>query len=201
MRFVIRIIDFFLDIIFFNVLTRLYFSFKVRFIYRRIHKVKGQNMVNKIRQKGLDFRIHGDIEINDFRKLVVGNHVRIGKGGYLSCEGGLVIGDNVQISRNVLIFTNNHNINSTTIPYDNTFVDKKVVIGNSVWIGMNVTIAPGTIIGNGAIIGMGAVISGIIPEGAIVVGAKHRIIGNRNMKKFNKKSLDKKFFGLLFPDS
>ncbi|MFW5803832.1 MAG: acyltransferase, partial [bacterium] len=139
--------------------------------------------------------------ITGVQDLHVGDYVRIGKGAYFSCQGGLYIGDNVQFSRNVLIYTNSHDINSSAIPYDRSYIYKPVHIGNSVWIGMNVTIAPGTQIGDGAVIGMGTVVSGNIPKGAIVVGAKHRIIGYRDLDEFDKKDAEKKYFGLLYPDN
>ena len=45
---------------------------------------------------------------------------------------------------------------------------------------MNATIAPGSVIGDGAIIGIGAVVSGSIPQNAIVVNSKLRIVGFRD---------------------
>jgi acetyltransferase-like isoleucine patch superfamily enzyme len=200
-RAINRIIEQVFDLLLLNNLSKIHFMFKMKFIYPRIDKVKGLIIVDKIKQKGKDLRIHGPITINDINNLHIGDYVRIGKGAYFSCEGGLTIGNNVQFSRNVLIYTNSHCINSTAIPYDKSYIYKPVVIGNSVWIGMNATIAPGTKIEDGAVIGMGTVISGTVPKGAIVVGAKQRIIGFRDIEEFNKKELEQKYFGLLFPNS
>ncbi|HAF30082.1 MAG TPA: hypothetical protein DCG75_13660 [Bacteroidales bacterium] len=200
-----RKIDKFFDVIFdlllLNPVIKLFITLKMRYIKPRINKIEGLINVEKIKQKGKDLRIHGSISITGIDKLQIGDYVRIGKGAYFSCEGGLTIGNNVQFSRNVLIYTNSHDINSAAIPYDKNYIYKPVIIGNSVWIGMNVTIAPGTIIEDGAVIGMGTVVSGVVPKGSIVVGKKHRIIGYRDMDEFNKKDLDQKYFGLLFPDS
>lgn len=196
-----RIVSILFNLLIINPLVSFIYKVKVRYICPRVDKVIGANAVKRIRNKGKDLRIHGQIVINDINKLQIGDFVRIGTGAYLSCEGCLTIGNNVQISRNVLIFTSNHDINSSAIPYDQGFVYKPVKIGNSVWIGMNVTIAPGSTIEDGAVIGMGTVISGVVPKGAIVVGAKHRVIGYRNMADFNEKDMEKKYFGLLFPDS
>ena len=182
-------------------LCKFIIAFKFRLIDPKLDKSKGEIIASKIKEKGKDLRIHGYSEIKHVKNIHIGNYVRIGKGAYLSCAGGLFIGDNVQISRNVLIYTNNHNINSTAIPYDRSYIYKPVNIGNSVWIGMNVTILPGTNIGDGAVIGMGTVVSGDIPKGAIVVGAKPRIVGYRDINDFDKKDEQKKYFGFLYPDN
>ena len=153
----------------------------------RIQKAWGMVSLRKIKNKGEGCNIHGQITIFYPEKCKIGNNVRIGEGAFLFCKGGLEINDNTQISRNVCVYTANHNIAGNQIPYDQTYIEKKVIIGHSVWIGMNVCIVPGTIIGDGAIIGMGTTVSGEVPEGAIIVGAYSRQVGNRDMTKFNMK--------------
>ncbi len=195
-----RTINKLMDLVLLNAIVKLYIFFKLKYVSPRISKIEGEIASNKIKHKGKDLRIHGRVNIGGVNNLQVGDYVRIGTGAFFSCEGGLTIGDNVQFSRNILIYTSSHEINSSAIPYDKNYVYKPVKIGNSVWIGMNVTIAPGTIIEDGAIIGMSTVVSGIVPKGAIVVGGKKRIVGYRNMEEFNKKDTEKKYFGLLYPD-
>ncbi|MBN1930142.1 MAG: acyltransferase [Desulfobacterales bacterium] len=196
-----NLFDVLFDLLLLNGVTKLYLMVKGRYISPRIDKVRGLIAVDRIKHKGIDLRIHGQVYISAINNLVIGDYVRIGKGAYLSCEGGLSIGDNSQLSRNVLIYTSSHDIHSSAIPYDKKYVYKPVLIGNSVWIGMNVTITPGTVIGDGAVIGMGTVVSGEVPKGAIVVGAKQRIIDYRDMDDFHTKKLNQKYFGLLFPES
>ena len=127
--------------------------------------------------------------------LRIGDYVRIGEGCFLFCKGGLDIGSNTQISRNVCIYTANHNTNGRMIPYDNSYIEKPVRIGKSVWIGMNVCITPGSKIEDGAIIGMGTTVSGYIPKGAIVVGTPCRIVGYRDMEEFITKMNQNMLFG------
>jgi len=196
-----RIINFILDLLLNNILIVKYYKFKNKFITPRLDKMKGKSLSFTIKNKGKDLRIHGQSVFTGIQNLYIGDYVRIGKGAYFSCQGGLYIGDNVQFSRNVLIYTDSHDINSTSIPYDRSYVYKPVHIGSSVWIGMNVTIAPGTRIGDGAVIGMGTVVSGYIPKGAIVVGQKPRIIGYRNIGDFDKKVEQEKYFGRMYPDN
>lgn len=197
----IKAVNIILDLLLKNNFVMNYYKFKNKFITPKLDEMKGKAISSLIKNKGKDLRCHGLMDIMGLQDLHIGDYVRIGKGAYFSCKGGLYIGDNVQLSKNILIYTNTHDVNSTIIPYDRSYIHKPVHIGNSVWIGMNVTIAPGTRIGDGAVIGMGAVVSGDIPKGAIVVGSKHRIIGYRDLDEFDKKDSEKKYYGLLYPDN
>lgn len=126
-------------------------------------------------------------------QIEIGDYCGIGEGAYFHATGGLKIGGNVQISRNVTIYTTSHNFHSDSyIPYDNTECYSSVIIGNNVWIGRNVCILPGVTIGDNAIIGMAAVITKDVPERAIVVG-HNRIIDYRDEIKGDIKLYGKEF--------
>jgi len=115
------------------------------------------------------------------KNFKVGRNVHIGADAYINCTGGVSIGDHSVLSRRVTIYSYDHNFkNPETLPYDRGISARPVCIGRYVWIGMNVTIAPGTTIGDGAVIGMGTVVSGTIPENAIVVSAKARVVAYRD---------------------
>lgn len=165
----------------------------------RIRKARGRVELKKINNRGKNCIIQGEATIVYPERLVLGDNVRIGYGAFIFCIGGVSIGENTQISRNVLIYSGNHDIDGKAIPFDDQYVLKEVVIGRSVWIGMNVTITPGVKIGNGAIIGMGTVISKDVPEGAVVVGSEQRIIKYRDMNNFYIKDQEKAHYGLLWP--
>ena len=64
---------------------------------------------------------------------------------------------------------------------------------------MNVTITPGVTIGDGAIIGMGTTVSEDVPAGAIVVGAKQRIVKYRDMNIFRDLLKRERYLGKYFP--
>ncbi len=189
-----------LDILFLN---KLAYALVVLAIYirPRIDKLMGRYYANKVRNKGIDFRIHGAATILSADSLKVGDYVRIGKHAHLNCAGGLHIGNNCQISTHFTVHTSSHNIESGAIPYDKSFVYNPVSIGDSVWIGKHCTITPGVKIGEGAIIGANTVVSNDVPPFAIVVGAKHRIVGYRNKEKYLAHKENKAYFGKLFPDS
>lgn len=147
----------------------------------RINNKIGQYFASTIQNKGIDLRIHGAGRFTSPDKIKIGDYCRIGNNAYFHGCGGLTIGNNVQISRNVTIYTANHNFNSNShMPYDNTEVYGPVSIGNNVWIGMNVSILPGVNIGDNAIIGMGAIITKDVAPKSIVVG-NNKVIGLRDV--------------------
>lgn len=170
-----------------------------RYFKPRIFQAEERYIIKSIAKKGTDSKVKWGSTILNPEKLELGDYVRIGEGSFLFCRGGISIGDNTQISRNVLIYSANHDINGSTIPYDDKYIEKPVTIGKSVWIGMNVVIRPGVKIGDGAIIGMGLVVSDDVPEGAVVVGAKQRIVKYRDMKDFHEKDKAGAWFAKQWP--
>lgn len=171
-------------------LYRLYISLNKKF---KNWKLKEQNkyLNKKIKTKYL-VRFAYDVRIADIEKIEFGKNVFIGENAFIRAKGGIKMGNNVIISRNVLIYTLSHNYMGECLPYDDTFIEKKVVIEDNVWIGMNVVIAPGTYIEEGAIIGIGARVFGRIPKGAII-GSDGKIIKYRDLEKYEKLKKENKF--------
>ena len=145
---------------------------------------KREQLVNDLAACGKDFRIMGPFALHAPSMIEIGNNVHIGENSFIRGEGGLTIGDNTVISRNLVLYTINHRYEGTRLPYDQELEHQPVVIGRNVWIGMNVCIAPGTTIGDGAIIALGAVVSGIINPGEIVGAQRFRVLKNRNREHY-----------------
>ena len=120
--------------------------------------------------------------------IEIGNNVHIGDNAFIRGEGGLCIGDNTHISRNLLLYTMNHDYEGELLPYDSNMRYRPVTIGKNVWVGMNVTILPGAVIGNGAIIGAGAVVAGNVEEAGIYGACLAKKIKSRNLDHY--KSLE-----------
>ena len=108
--------------------------------------------------------------------------------------GKCTIGSYSHFGPEVLILTQNHNYEGKTLPYDNTFSFKEVVIGEAVWIGSRVTILPGAKIGDGAIIQAGAVVHGEIPSCAIAGGNPAKVFAWRDKEHFNDLKKAEKFY-------
>ncbi len=107
------------------------------------------------------------------RNIVLGKHVFINSGCCFQDQGGIEIGDDVQIGQQTVIATINHDL----CPEKrwNMFL-APVKIGNKVWIGAHVTILSGVTIGDGAVVGAGAVVTRDVPENAVVAGVPAKII-------------------------
>jgi len=139
--------------------------------------------------------IKGSIYISVPKKLFLGNNVHIGDNAYFKSDGEIHIGDNCHFSRNVTIYSVNHNYQGVVLPYDNTNIKKKVTIGKNVWLGMNVNIVPGIEIGDGAIIGMGATVVKNVPPLAIVGGNPAKILKYRDAKHYETLETNKSYGG------
>lgn len=144
---------------------------------------------------GTGVKFKGEVVITYPAEVVIGNNVHIGGGSFFRSEGGLHIDDNVMISRNVTIYTQNHVHNGKTIPIDNTIKKRKVTIHKNVWIGMNVGILPGVTIGEGAIIGLGAIVVKDVEPFAIIGHPLPGVISSRNIDHYQKLELEKKYCG------
>lgn len=86
-----------------------------------------------------------------------------------------IIGNNVDIARETLIYNLEHDYNN---PYHNV-KGGDVIIEDYVWICSRVIILPGVKIGKGAVIASGAVVTKDVPPYKIVGGVPAKIIGDR----------------------
>lgn len=162
------------------------------------HQIKKNNdrLKKRIRVMGEGCIFNGTVYMSDPDYVVVGNNVHIGDHAYFKTAGGLTIGDNTHISRNVTIYTQNHNYQGSRLPYDDNAIHKAVIIEENVWIGMNVSIAPGVHVGEGAIIGIGTVVASDIPPFSIVGLPKYRIIKSRDIDHYDHLKRQKKYGGV-----
>lgn len=185
---------------FFNWIAFIFVYFDIHYIRKAREKYIRKYVLSRSKL-GENVILHSNGTIHYSEKLSIGSHTRIGENYFIMSAGGVVIGENTQISRNLCIYSGNHNYESIThIPYDDTNLLNSVKIGNSVWIGMNVNITPGVTIGDGAIIGMGTTISKDVSKGAIVVGGAQRVVNERNMGEFERLKDQEKYFGKDFPN-
>ena len=151
-----------------------YFIFKVgyipshlirNFIYRKVLLV---NMAEYA-------IIYYGSEIRAPYNLKIGKGSIIGDKSILDARNGIEIGENVNFSSNVHIWTEQHDHRDPYFDY-NSGATFKVTIGNRVWIGENVAILPGVKIGRGAIIGANSVVTKNIPAYSIAVGVPAKCI-------------------------
>jgi acetyltransferase-like isoleucine patch superfamily enzyme len=107
--------------------------------------------------------------------LEIGSHSRINRKCCLDARGGLVIGDNVSVSPEVMILTAQHRVDDPEFRVEN----RRVVIEDHVWIGTRATILPGVTLGRGCVVAAGAVVTRDVAPFVIVGGVPARPVGTR----------------------
>ena len=107
------------------------------------------------------------------RNIKLGRHVFINAGCCFQDQGGIEIGDNVQIGHQTVIATLNHDLNPEKRW---NMIPAPVKIGNNVWIGSHATILAGVTIGDNSVVAAGAVVNKDIPSNVVVGGVPAKII-------------------------
>lgn len=120
------------------------------------------------------------LEANFFhpRGITIGQNSIIGYRAFLDGRAALNIGNHVDIASEVLIYTDQHDINSPN--FGNSF--GPVNIKDYVFIGPRAIILPGVTIGRGAVVAAGAVVTKNIPDFEIWGGVPAQKISDRKLK-------------------
>lgn len=177
-----------------NIRTRVNIAIADYFRRRKLKK-----LLSKMKGSGRNICIGENFSVSPLSKLELGDNVWIGDNFYAKANAEIKIASGTIISRNVEIWTANHNYDSddlTAVPYDRRMIAKPVTIGENVWIGTHVLILPGVTVGEGSVIGAGSVVTKDVPACAVVGGNPAKVIKFRNkenyfrLKKENKIYLD-----------
>jgi acetyltransferase-like isoleucine patch superfamily enzyme len=120
--------------------------------------------------------IYRGFEIRRPRFLTIGNSSVIGHGALLDARCGLTIGDNVNLSNEVMIWTLHHDYNDSGFAQTGA----PVIIGNYAWICSRAIILPGVTIGAGAVVAAGAVVTRDVAPYTVVGGVPAKPIAKRN---------------------
>lgn len=86
------------------------------------------------------------------------------------------IGEHVMMGPECLIYTRNHQFDTSEKKYVGYTEYKKVIIEDNVWIGARCIILPGVKIGKGSTIGAGSVVTKDIPPYSVAAGNPASII-------------------------
>lgn len=118
-----------------------------------------------------DLVVRPGVYISGYRNLVIGSRVSINHNCFLSCEGGLTIGDDVAIAHGVSILTTEHGYADSIVPIKfQPLSFHSVSIGNDVWIGAKATILAGVTLADGTIVAAGAVVKNSVTVKNTIVG-------------------------------
>lgn len=138
----------------------------------------------------------GPLYVNGFsrvsKKTKLGKNVSFNGISIQGC-GDVVIGDNFHSGIGCMIITQNHNYEGELLPYDNTYICKKVEIEDNVWLGHRVIILGGITIGEGSIIQAGAVVTKSVPTCSIVGGNPAKVFKKRDEEHYYRLKKEGKF--------
>ncbi len=126
------------------------------------------------------------------KKTILGKNVSFNGMSIKGC-GEVQIGDNFHSGIGCMMVTQNHNYEGDALPYDNTYICKKIIIEDNVWLGHRVIILGGVTIGEGAIVQAGSVIVNNIPKYAIAGGHPAKVFKYRDVDHYKKLKNEKKF--------
>lgn len=123
--------------------------------------------------------IYFGCEIRSGVNLHIGKGSIIGDNCILDARQGIYIGENVNLSSEVHLWTEAHDVND---PYFRSMPCNHgpIHIGNRAWLGSNVTVLDNVSIGEGAVVCSGAVVTKDVEPYAIVAGIPAKKIGERN---------------------
>jgi acetyltransferase-like isoleucine patch superfamily enzyme len=125
---------------------------------------------------GVDSIMYMGTEIRKPNKIQIGIGTIIGHDCVLDGRGGLFIGNKVNFSSRVMVWTAQHDPQSST--FDT--VSMPVYIDDYAWISCRAIILPGVRIGEGAVVAAGAVVTKSVEPYSIVGGVPAVSIGKRN---------------------
>lgn len=154
-----------------------------KIIHLVLRKTRGYFVLRAVKSHKNQIFVGGKTRLSN--KTVLGKNPNF-NGMIINGHGEVIFGDNFHSGTNCLIITSNHNYDlGTKIPYDETEILKKVIIGDNVWFGDRVIVLGGVEIGEGAIIQAGAVVVKSVPPYAIVGGNPAKVFKYRNAEHYN----------------
>jgi acetyltransferase-like isoleucine patch superfamily enzyme len=120
--------------------------------------------------------IYRNPEIRRPAAVTIGEHTIIGRNAILDGRCGLTIGNNVNFSTGVWVWSLEHDKDSPDFGPKGA----PVVINDRAWLSSRSTILPGVTIGEGAVVCAGAVVTSDVAPYEVVAGVPARKIADRN---------------------
>ncbi|PIR63812.1 MAG: acyltransferase [Candidatus Pacebacteria bacterium CG_4_9_14_3_um_filter_40_12] len=132
--------------------------------------------------------IHMMARIYDPRHITIGDDTIIGERATLDgrkqlkdSNGGLSIGNHVDIASEVMFWTSQHDITDANFAP----IEEKIIVEDYVFIGPRSIILPGVTIGRGAIVAAGSVVTKSVEPNTIVAGVPAKKINDRGTSNYS----------------
>lgn len=127
-----------------------------------------------VRDRGLGCVCHWNAEIKYPGNIRLGERVVIGTNVTLGAHSPIILGDNVRLSRDVIVETAGLDFSTQAPPYKH--ISKPIVLEEGVWVGARSIILGGVTIGRNAVVAAGSIVTKSVPAGALVAGIPARPI-------------------------
>lgn len=156
-------------------------------IKRMVYTIEVRFTAQKV---GYGLRVNGKTKVTS--KTTMGNNVNF-NGMSILGGGEISIGNNFHSGPECMMITSFHNYEGNEIPYDNTMIDKNIIIDDNVWLGSRVIILGGVHIHEGAIIQAGSTVVWDIPPYGIAGGHPAKVFKQRNIDHYEELKKQKRF--------
>ena len=150
-------------------------AFRLRWLWGRVR------FGALVRNRGLGCVCAHDVELKYPQNMALGERVVIGSNVSLGAHSPITLGDDVRISRDVIIETAGLDFSTGQQPYKH--VSKPITIEKGVWIGARAMILGGVILGENAVVAAGAVVSRSVAAGTVVAGIPARPVRMGGLKE------------------
>ena len=110
----------------------------------------------------------------------IGEDTIIGDHAFIDGRAKVAIGSHTDIASHLMIYNSEHDLTDSGFKA----IEEPVIVGDYCFIGPRVIIMPGVKIGDGAVVAGGAVVTKDVPNGSIVGGVPAKLIGERQLKKY-----------------
>jgi acetyltransferase-like isoleucine patch superfamily enzyme len=129
---------------------------------------------------GQNVVIYPGVWIIPGKNLIIEDNVDLAKDVLITTTGGVFIGQRTLIGYRTQLLSANHSIPPAGEPFP-VSGDKyeKIIIKNDVWIGANCIIMPGVTVGEGAVVAAGSVVTKDVLPNSIVGGVPAKLIKMR----------------------
>lgn len=166
-------------------IMKLRIQLKERLFYKNIPRMHRSSEI--ICDKNIELLSFGEriyFSKNAMLRVMQGGHLAFGDRCFFNCNacitawGKTVIGNDVLVGPNVVIFDHNHDYRATGGVTSQHMKFGEIKIGNNVWIGAGAIILAGTDIGDGAVVAAGSVVNGKVPAKTVYIQKRKATVIN-----------------------
>ncbi len=126
--------------------------------------------------------IHMGIELICVGGISIGHNSTVNKNVILDGRNGITIGNQVSVSAGSVLLTGSHDVDS----HDFKYIGNAIIIEDYVWLGTQSLILPGVVASKGSVVGARSVVTKSVLPFSIVVGNPARHIRFRDKElKYN----------------